>query len=639
MSLLEFETISEQLGYSKEVSIWCWVCGEKKINPKLIKSDQDLMSMIDKIPKRNRVLECFMDHSSNEVQMNNAKATTEVTEEVVVEDVDHNSKAGTEFIEEDDATDFYDPNNDVEADDNDHVIDKNVTSEFERHWIVPIEAQAQLAAVEEDSDYAPSDLLVSGGESDDDGTSQKYPEFHAVVDMANPQFQIGMVFGSFEEFKAALKEYAIKQRRNIHFEKNDTTRVKAACKKGCPWKIWISRMGNGTENVQVKTYFPSHTCSNEHNVKFLTVKWLVKKYLGTFWADPKWSLEIIYTWRYQLKKPGMNGVFKRAYICLAAYREGFLAGCRRIISLDGCFLKTRYEGQLLSAIAIDANDCIFPIAYAVVEGETSESWRWFLQLLGNDLVMENSRSWTFMSDRQKGLVPMVQALFPAAEHRFCVRHMYDNFSNAGHKGKLLKDQLWSAAIATYVAGHEKCMMELQVLSKAAFEWLKRKPPTEWTKSHFPTNSKCGMLLNNLCECFNKYILDARDKPIITMLEFIRTKLMRRLQVKRDEMLKYKGPICPKIQKKLDKWKEEAIKFNAVWNGAAQYQVTGVEGQFVVNIATFSCDCRRWDLTGIPCEHACASMRVNGLVPEEYVHDCYKVTKKKTSLNESNTSLA
>ncbi|KAJ4788275.1 DEK carboxy-terminal domain protein [Rhynchospora pubera] len=202
--------------------------------------------------------------------------------------------------------------------------------------------------------------------------------------------------------------------------------------------------------------------------------------------------------------------------------------------------------------------------------------------------------------------------------------MYDNFSNAGHKGKTLKDQLWSAAMATYVAGHEKCMMELEGLSKAAFEWFKRKPPSEWTKSHFPTNSKCDMLLNNLCECFNKYILDARDKPIITMLEIIRTKLMRRFQVKRDEMMKYKGPICPKIQKKLDKWKDEAIKFNAVWNGAAQYQVTGVEGQFVVNIATSSCDCRRWDLTGIPCEHACASMRVNGLVPEEYVHDCYKV---------------
>jgi hypothetical protein len=72
-----------------------------------------------------------------------------------------------------------------------------------------------------------------------------------------------------------------------------------------------------------------------------------------------------------------------------------------------------------------------------------------------------------------------------------------------------------------------------------------------------------MLLNNLCECFNKYILDARDKPILIMLEIRKTKLMRRLQVKRDEMKKYKGPICPKIHKKLNKWKDESVKYNAI----------------------------------------------------------------------------
>ncbi|KAJ1699737.1 hypothetical protein LUZ63_008249 [Rhynchospora breviuscula] len=178
-------------------------------------------------------------------------------------------------------------------------------------------------------------------------------------------------------------------------------------------------------------------------------------------------------------------------------------------------------------------------------------------------------------------------------------------------------------MATYVADHDKKMKELQVFKAKAFEWLSTKPKPEWTKSHFSTQSKSDMLLNNLCEVFNKYIIDARDKPIITMLEMIRTKLMRRFQTKRDEMLKYNGSICPKIQKKLDRWKEESIKFNAVWNGEAKYQVTGLEGQFVVNIATSSCDCRRWDLRGIPCEYACVSMKVNGLKPEDYVHDCYK----------------
>ena len=58
-------------------------------------------------------------------------------------------------------------------------------------------------------------------------------------------------------------------------------------------------------------------------------------------------------------------LFKRMYVCLQAMQDGFMAGCRRMIFLDGCFLKRYYGGQLLVVIVIDANDCIYPLAYAV----------------------------------------------------------------------------------------------------------------------------------------------------------------------------------------------------------------------------------------------------------------------------------
>ena len=60
-----------------------------------------------------------------------------------------------------------------------------------------------------------------------------------------------------------------------------------------------------------------------------------------------------------------------------------------------------------------------------------------------------------------------------------------------------------------------------------------------------------MLLNNLCESFNNYILEARDKPILTMMETIRTKLMQKIAMKSVAEKKYVGLLCPKIQKKLD----------------------------------------------------------------------------------------
>lgn len=107
----------------------------------------------------------------------------------------------------------------------------------------------------------------------------------------------------------------------------------------------------------------------------------------------------------------------------------------------------------------------------------------------------------------------------------CVCHMYQNYFNAGHKGKTLKNHLWMAAVTTRDADYKKWMCKLKRLSQSAYTWLESKPAEEWSKSQFSTRFKSDMLLNNLSECFNKFFLDARDKPILTMLEMIRTKLM------------------------------------------------------------------------------------------------------------------
>lgn len=63
-----------------------------------------------------------------------------------------------------------------------------------------------------------------------------------------------------------------------------------------------------------------------------------------------------------------------------AQRVGFMRGCRRFIGLDGAHLKSIYGGVLLSAVTMDANNGIFPLAVAVCEGENRDSWTWFLQL-------------------------------------------------------------------------------------------------------------------------------------------------------------------------------------------------------------------------------------------------------------------
>lgn len=99
------------------------------------------------------------------------------------------------------------------------------------------------------------------------------------------------------------------------------------------------------------------------NARDLVLKKIEQQFKEDFGVIHNYSLELKTT------NPGSNVIveskrqhqnelptFQKIYICLAAIREGFLGGCRRIIGLDGCFLKGLLKGQLLVAVGRDGNN-------------------------------------------------------------------------------------------------------------------------------------------------------------------------------------------------------------------------------------------------------------------------------------------
>lgn len=183
--------------------------------------------------------------------------------------------------------------------------------------------------------------------------------------------------------------------------------------------------------------------------------------------------------------------------------------------------------------------------------------------------------------------------------------------------------LWDCARAPNPHRFELCMEALNKHKPRAHQWLVRKVhPRHWSRAFFKTETKSDLLINNHCEIFNSFILSARDKPIITMMQRIRLLLMARIRKYRDMMMKHEDKICPRIADKLRISEKESYKFSCTWSGGDDYEVSTPYSSYVVNLKDRSCSCRRFQLSGIPCWHACKAILHNQEKLEDYVDDCY-----------------
>ncbi|KAL4591092.1 hypothetical protein LXL04_004041 [Taraxacum kok-saghyz] len=88
-------------------------------------------------------------------------------------------------------------------------------------------------------------------------------------------------------------------------------------------------------------------------------------------------------------------------IVVGPLKQGFKACGRDILGFDGAFMKGPFPGQVLTAVGLDSNNGIYPVAYAIIESENMASWKWFLDCLGDDLDLGINSNFTFITDRQK----------------------------------------------------------------------------------------------------------------------------------------------------------------------------------------------------------------------------------------------
>lgn len=120
------------------------------------------------------------------------------------------------------------------------------------------------------------------------------------------------------------------------------------------------------------------------------------------------------------------------------------------------------------------------------------------------------------------------------------------------------------------------------------------------KAFFNPFPKCDILLNDMSEVFNSYILEERELPIGSMLGNIQNKLTHRFESKnREASEKWTGRLCPKMQKKVETYVEWAKNCTVLDAGQRVFKVKGLNNSYIVDLNTMCCDCKRWELSPFP----------------------------------------
>jgi len=95
--------------------------------------------------------------------------------------------------------------------------------------------------------------------------------------------------------------------------------------------------------------------------------------------------------------------FYRMFVAYATNVNGFKLGCRIVLFVDGTHLSVPYQGTMLASCALNADNHIFNLAYAIIYGEKIKEWVWFLEMVAQCL---GGLKLVIMSDRHLVILPV-----------------------------------------------------------------------------------------------------------------------------------------------------------------------------------------------------------------------------------------
>ncbi|XP_009781726.2 uncharacterized protein [Nicotiana sylvestris] len=240
---------------------------------------------------------------------------------------------------------------------------------------------------------------------------------------------------------------------------------------------------------------------------------------------------------------------------------------RPVIAVDATFLKSKFRGVLMISVSKDANNQIFPLAFGIAESENNNSYEWYFTQFAMQLGA--------------------------------------NLKRRKVKSEVIK--LFQSAARVYKCKEfDLYMSDIAKVDKKTYDYLLEEPRERWARS-CSLRRRYGMLTTNVVESMNSVLLEARELPILRMMDFIQLKLQHWFYERRNEAEGTFYDISCWVEEKLKKKIDLAFTLNVFPVDSWRSRVEKEGITFLVDLNKRTCDCFQFQFDELPCIHTIAAI--------------------------------
>ncbi|GAU45778.1 hypothetical protein TSUD_24420 [Trifolium subterraneum] len=478
---------------------------------------------------------------------------------------------------------------------------------------------------------------------------------------------VGMIFHTKADCLQAVKNYHINKSVQYKIEKSDKTRYVIKCEQPqCQFSMRASK-SEMTQLWSIVNIKNSHTCtssslSQDHprldaslisqcivpilkdnlstpakviivfirnkfnhtiryrkawNAKNKAIEKICGNWVDSFHDLPQW-LMVMEQWnpgtivRLETSPTGIQGqmFFDHVFWAFKPRIEGFVH-CKPLVQVDGTWLNGKYKGTLLLAIAQDGNNHIFPVTFAIVEGETKEAWNFFLKNLREHVTPQEGICIQIGTRLLKVLMIIL---------------LMDGII-------LPRRRMWYAPSVSSFQYWQKKLAEESI---PGLNWVSKIDKAKRTQV-FDGGRRWGHMTRNLAESMNSVYNEIRSQPITSLvtstfykgvdLFFRRSRDAAAVYASHQE---YTEACQERIQEAFDKANTHVITWFNRQDLTFSVQETEDprEGRpmdnFKVNLRAKCCDCGKFQSLHMPYTHVIAACSYARIDYHQFIDDVYKV---------------